>query len=1208
MVRWTRILLPILVFILALGTAQAQGPTPSSAGSSAAGTPCGDVKTDRATGAVRQLTDCGTVNPQRAPESVARDVLTGLAPRLGLQRDGRDLALATISQTDVATHVRFQQVHKGVPVFLGGVLVQYTPQGKAQWILNQTLPNLDVDVTPRIDQGQALAIATAATPNASRLRSAATTELVIYAEGMPPQLAWHVFLPTSGPAADWHVMISAADGKILGQWDSIMHDTGTALTYDANAVQQTGNTSLRDNNHQTNLIFDGARVPVTLTDLASDVNTLKGQYADMTAPGVLGCESGVHAPYSQPYQPGLANEPSRVYNYTRNDLRFQEVAAYYAITSVQRWIQSLGFTNVNNRPLPVNAHCYAGDRSDYSPGDRALHLGDGGVPDAEDSDIVIHEYGHAIQDNQVPGWGPVQNTPQRAMGEGFGDFLAGMANLYKGNPVYQATRKYCVGDWDATEYSPFSADPPSGGCLRWIDGHDEHTGQDIGVYAGHPTEEHDDGRYWSAALTCVYEGMGATPQARDDVMKLVLQHHFSLLPDSSNTAFDTAVNALQLADANLFGGAHRQLIRDCMVRRGVIQLAAAITPSLTYPTGGEAIMAGSPIDITWLPNSAGADTVYRVEYSSECQPRGDFYDGAENGVAGWTVQHSQGQSDWRIVDNLGHDSSHSWFSPSQNSISDQYLISPPIHVQPGSLLSFWHSYNMEASGSTAYDGGVVEVSADAGATWTDLGARMTQNGYVATLSSSSSNPLAGRLAFTGDSGGWIETRATLDPWADKVIRIRFRQGTDSTVAKPGWWVDDVLVGQPFSLTWQTVGVAAPGATRLRWMTPGQTGDNYCLRVRGEGSNYRPSAWNTGRPFSLTFIANLPPRVFLPLIYGSGGPPRPTPTPTPIPAGSATPTATPPPTWTPLPTLAPTKTATPMPTPLPTATVPSNIANPPRLTYPAGGETITAGSTVNVTWQMPTPQPGAVFRLEVSPACLPNDGFVDNVESGQAGWLISHGVGAKDWAISTAAYHSPGHSWFASDPNTITDQYLVSRVITPTAGAELSFWHRFDLEASGYDPSRGYDGGIVEVSTDAGATWSDLATHFTQNGYNRTISPNFDNPLRGRQAFSGDSGGWIESHADLSTWSGQAVQVRFRLATDSSNSNNPVGWYVDDIHVGLPFTQEWTPVVVTPPDALSYLWTTPNTPADNVCLRVRSEFGALLPSAWSQSGPFRLAAP
>lgn len=45
------------------------------------------------------------------------------------------------------------------------------------------------------------------------------------------------------------------------------------------------------------------------------------------------------------------------------------------------------------------------DQSFYSPVTDSIQLGTGGVDDAEDADIIWHEYGHAIQDDVIPGFG-----------------------------------------------------------------------------------------------------------------------------------------------------------------------------------------------------------------------------------------------------------------------------------------------------------------------------------------------------------------------------------------------------------------------------------------------------------------------------------------------------------------------------------------------------------------------------------------------------------------------------------------------------------------------------------------------------------------------------------------------------------------------------------------------------------------------------------
>ncbi len=486
--------------------------------------------------------------------------------------------------------MRFAQVHKGVPVYLGQVLVQYAASGEVQLINNHTLPDLDVDVTPTIGAGAAQALALAQVRGSDKLRAPISQELVIYGEGKQPELAWHFTLPTSAPPADWHVMVSAGSGAVLDIWDAIMYETGSGLVYVPNAVQESGDTNLVDSNDATSAALDSSRVTLTLNNLSAGTGQLKGSYVDLTAPGVAGC--------TLPYNPGLADEPTRIYNYTRDDDRFEEANIYASIDGAQSWFQSLGFTNVNNRAIPIDAHCTPEDNSYYSSADKALHFGDGGVDDGEDADVVIHEYGHSVHDNQVPGWGPGSDTEQRAMGEGFGDFLAGMYYSDKGDQAYQNAHKYCIGEWDATSYNPVVGGNSGSGCLRWIDGRDQNNGNDIGTYSGTPTQSHADGRFWSAALTCIYEGMGANTAARDKIIKLVLQHHFSLTPDSSNDAFEDAVEALRLADLNLLGGANQVLIGTCALERGLIESVQLLPPTITTPVEAASVNAGSQVAIT----------------------------------------------------------------------------------------------------------------------------------------------------------------------------------------------------------------------------------------------------------------------------------------------------------------------------------------------------------------------------------------------------------------------------------------------------------------------------------------------------------------------------------------------------------------------------------------------------------------------------------
>lgn len=70
------------------------------------------------------------------------------------------------------------------------------------------------------------------------------------------------------------------------------------------------------------------------------------------------------------------------------------------------------------------------------------------MDDAEDAGVIAHEYGHSIQDNQVPGFG--DSIEGGSMGEGFGDYLGA---VYEDALSGKSFGRACVAEWDATSYS-----------------------------------------------------------------------------------------------------------------------------------------------------------------------------------------------------------------------------------------------------------------------------------------------------------------------------------------------------------------------------------------------------------------------------------------------------------------------------------------------------------------------------------------------------------------------------------------------------------------------------------------------------------------------------------------------------------------------------------------------------------------------------------
>jgi Zn-dependent metalloprotease len=242
--------------------------------------------------------------------------------------------------------------------------------------------------------------------------------------------------------------------------------------------------------------------------------------------------------------PNRIKRANRRFLFTRADRAFKEVMVYFHIDRVQRYIQELGFANALNHAISVHIDGQKDDNSHYSPTTKSLTFGTGGVDDAEDAEIILHEYGHALQDDQLPGFGA---SPEGgAMGEGFGDYLA--ASFFA--DVKPQVMRPTIGNWDAVAYS--GAEPP---CLRRLDSNKKYP-KDLNG------EVHDDGEIWSS---CLWEIRSALGRRATD--RLVLAHHFLLTQDAT---FEDGANALLTADTQLNKAQNQQTIRDVFVRRGIL--------------------------------------------------------------------------------------------------------------------------------------------------------------------------------------------------------------------------------------------------------------------------------------------------------------------------------------------------------------------------------------------------------------------------------------------------------------------------------------------------------------------------------------------------------------------------------------------------------------------------------------------------------------
>jgi bacillopeptidase F (M6 metalloprotease family) len=96
-----------------------------------------------------------------------------------------------------------------------------------------------------------------------------------------------------------------------------------------------------------------------------------------------------------------------------------------------------------------------------------------------------------------------------------------------------------------------------------------------------------------------------------------------------------------------------------------------------------------------------------------------------------------------------------------------------------------------------WDGFVIEVTTNGGGLWTDLidaGGSFVSGAYTGEIDGTANNPLAGRQAWSGNSGGYIDSTINLPAsFNGQIIKIRFRIGTDEATAAPGVHVDGFQV-------------------------------------------------------------------------------------------------------------------------------------------------------------------------------------------------------------------------------------------------------------------------------------------------------------------------------------------------------------------------------------------------------------------------------
>ena len=562
--------------------------------------------------------------------------------------------------------------------------------------------------------------------------------------------------------------------------------------------------------------------------------------------------------------------------------------------------------------------------------------------------------------------------------------------------------------------------------------------------------------------------------------------------------------------------------------------------------------------------------------------------------SGWTTTATGGQTNWSTSTLSNVSPPNAAFSFDAASAGVNELVSPAVIIPvSGGQLSFRNNYNLEAStasGATdAYDGGVLEIKIGTGA-FADIitaGGSFVSGGYNRTITASS-DPLNGRRAWSSTSGGFTNTLINLPAAAaGQTVQFKWRCGSDSSVSRPGWWIDDVKI---VSLTCGSdtsppvagfVGAPLQGAAPLAVTFTDLSQGNITNRFWdfGNGATTNTGATNfvytytTAGTFAVSLTATGP--------YGTNTYSRPgyvvVTNPIPIlianglgllaesfPNGAVDPGETvtvsigvrnigTAPTASLVGTLLATGGITTPSAPQSYGVIAVGGTNTAVFSFTASGS---CGDTNIATLQL---QDGATdYGTVTFPIILGSTGtsFAEafdgvTVPALPDGWTTSATGGQSAWVSSTTAAHTAPNAAYSSDASTTGVNELVSPVITLPGGvSQLSFWHQYDLEASS-SSTTAYDGGVLEIKIGDGSFDDILAASgsFVSGGYTHTISSSYGNPLAGRQAWSGSSGGFTNTVVSLpAAAGGQAIQLRWRAGTDSSFGTT--GWYVDTISLSV----------------------------------------------------------
>lgn len=448
---------------------------------------------------------CSALNAQESSfEAPARGWIKENTRNLGIPEFSK-LTLNSVRKGNTGETLRFQQMVKDVPVFQSEIVVHFNKEGKISYTATESLKhNLrEVSTVPAFPALEAVRKAHVASGSKGEITYEENKLFVYITESGETKLVYRVLTSSFDNPGSWETIVDAKTGDVISMKDiSVKHHdkndshpkkkdkkikakkafvTGSAYIFLPDPLSKTGSAyagNFVDNNDATNASLDAARTLVTIPeiDLTSGIYTLKGTYAEIKE---------LEAPAK-----GIFTQSTNQFLFNRSDDGFEAVNAYWHLDNSLRYINvTLGIVckpSQNNGVLRFDPHGFNGsDNSHYLTGSESLGFGEGGVDDAEDADVILHELGHGIHH-----WlaGGISNAD--GLSEGCGDYWAHSYSRSLNQWPSSAPEYQWMFNWD--------------GHNTFWDGRITNTTM---TYPGSGSY-YDKAQIWSAALMRIYDRIG----------------------------------------------------------------------------------------------------------------------------------------------------------------------------------------------------------------------------------------------------------------------------------------------------------------------------------------------------------------------------------------------------------------------------------------------------------------------------------------------------------------------------------------------------------------------------------------------------------------------------------------------------------------------------------------------------------------------------